>query len=76
MESDNSNMVFNLELPNMIKSLSSYIKTEENKKQLVFDPPVYLCRYSAVNSILSLPIWCNQIKKVKFSVTNALHWIC
>lgn len=55
---------FDMNLPDMVRSIAYYSLDEDGKNQLRFDPPVYRCRYSAVFAILSLPMWCDQIKKV------------
>lgn len=55
---------FTMELPELIRSTSLYGIDDDGNKQLKFDPPVYRCRYSAVNTILSLPRWCDHVKKV------------
>lgn len=56
---------FDMDLPELIRSIAYYSLDEDGKNQLRFDPPVYRCRYSAVYAILSLPMWCDQMKKVR-----------
>lgn len=56
---------FKMDLPDLVRSIAFYSLDENGKNQLRFDPPVYRCRYSAVYNILSLPMWCDQIKKVR-----------
>lgn len=55
---------FNLELPDVLRSLSYFITDENGERQLKFDPPVYQARYSAINCILSKKEWIPHIKKV------------
>lgn len=55
---------FDLDLPDVLRSLSFYSTDENGEKQLKFDPPVYQARYSAVSSILSKADWAAHIKKV------------
>lgn len=65
MDSNSKNKFeFNLELDDTMRSLSFYVKDENDVKQLKFDPPVYQSRYSAINNILSIKEWIPHIKKV------------
>lgn len=60
-----STFEFDMDLSDMVRSIAYYSLDEDGKNQLHFDPPVYRCRYSAIFAILSLPMWCDQIKKVR-----------
>lgn len=55
-----------LDLPDVLRSLSFYSTDENGERQLRFDPPVYQARYSAISSILSKNDWAPHIKKVIF----------
>lgn len=46
------------------EAIGSYRTDTDGNKTICFDPPVYRGRYMLVNSILSLPQWMNQMKKV------------
>lgn len=59
---------FDLNLPDVLRSLSFYCTDENGEKQLRFDPPVYQARYSAVLSVLSKTDWAPHFKKVKFEI--------
>lgn len=65
---------FDLDLPDVIRSLSFYCTDENGEKQLRFDPPVYQARYSAVISVLSKTDWIPHIKKVNFE-RNLSIWL-
>lgn len=63
---------FDLDLPDVLRSLSFHCIDENGEKQLRFDPPVYQARYSAVLSVLSKTDWIPHIKKVIFKKVYTL----
>lgn len=67
MESNHSENThqFNLQLNGAFQSLSYYKTDEDGQKHIVFDPQVYLARYSAVNAVLSIEQWKDHIGKVQ-----------
>lgn len=64
---------FDLDLPDVLRSISFYATDENGEKQLKFDPPVYQARYSAVSSILSKSDWAPHIKKVTLNIFHVLY---
>lgn len=54
---------FKLEL-DTVKSIGYYRIGDIGQKHIEFDSQVYVARYATVNTILALPQWLDQFKKV------------